>query len=317
MERADLNNLTVIAIGGHSLLDPHLAPTVENQFVVTSRAMIPIVELVLRGERLLLTHGNGPQVGFMQLRSELARAEVHEVPLDSLVANTQGSLGYMIQRALREQMLARGLHNEVVTVVTEVEVDPDDRAFEEPTKPIGRFYSEEEAAVLTKTHGWRLVSDAGRGFRRVVPSPSPVRIVQQSTIRQLSENGATVVCCGGGGIPIFRSEGKLQGLPAVIDKDRTTALLAVSLGAARLVITTGVDAVYRDYLKETRQKLSRLNVAELRQLVDAGQFPPGSMLPKMEAAVYYLNRIPGEVIICMPSEIVEALDGRAGTRITR
>jgi carbamate kinase len=313
-----LADLIVIAIGGHSLLDPALPPTVANQFAVTAKAMIPIADLLEQGHKLLLTHGNGPQVGFMQLRSELSKGQVHEVPLDSLVADTQGSLGYMIQRGLREEMDRRGIPGRAVTIITEIQVDENDDAFEEPTKPIGRFYTQDEADELSRAHGWLMVDDANRGYRRVVPSPTPVRIVQLDTIRHLAEEGDIVVCCGGGGIPVSRAEdGVIHGLAAVIDKDRASALLAVLLQVKHLVITTGIDAVYKDFLTDNPVKITELTVKELRKLAKEGHFPPGSMRPKMEAALYYLNRCAGVVTICHPDDLVEALEGRKGTRITK
>jgi len=311
------NDITVIAVGGNSLLDPNLPPTVENQFAVTSKAMEPVVELLLRGERLILTHGNGPQVGFMQLRSELAKKEVHELPLDTLVATTQGSIGFMIQRALREQMISRGLNRDVISLVTEVEVEADDPAFNNPTKPIGSFYTQEEAAELERSQGWTLVNDANRGYRRVVPSPKPQRIVQLNVIRRLHELGATVVCCGGGGIPILRTKGKLFGTSAVIDKDLATTLLAKELRAQRLVITTGVDGVYEGFLGPNPIRHDRLTNSKLKRLIAAGEFPAGSMLPKMEAAAEFLDAIDGSVTICKPTELAPALNGECGTLITR
>ena len=314
---SQINDLTVIAVGGNSLLDPTLPPTIENQFAVTSRAMEPVVELLLRGERLILTHGNGPQVGFMQLRSELAKQEVHELPLDTLVATTQGSIGFMIQRALREQMINRGLNRDVISVVTEVEVQPDDPAFQHPTKPIGSFYTAEEALELERDQGWTMVNDANRGYRRVVPSPRPTRIVQLNMIRRLHEMGATVVCCGGGGIPIVRTDGKIFGTPAVIDKDLATMLLARDLRACRLVITTGVDAVYKGFTGPNPVKYDRLTNDELKALIASGEFPAGSMLPKMEAAARFLDEIDGSVTICKPTDLVAAMNGECGTLITR
>ncbi|HIA02409.1 MAG TPA: carbamate kinase [Myxococcales bacterium] len=314
---SELNNLTVVAIGGHSLLDPSRLPTVNNQFSVTAAALEPVVRLIERGERVVLTHGNGPQVGFMQRRCELASEELHTVPLDSLVADTQGSLGYMIQRALREALRQRGINSQVATVVTEVEVDPEDQAFEDPTKPIGRFYTKEQAEQYAAERDWNMVDDAGRGWRRVVASPNPTRIVQFEIINQLIESGVHVICCGGGGIPIFRNEsGQIEGVECVIDKDRVSARLAVQLQAKRFVITTGVDAVYRDFLTDNPVKIPQLTVEEVRALAHAGQFPPGSMRPKMEAAIFYLNRTPGaEFIVCRPDDLVEAIDGECGTRI--
>ena len=309
---------TLIAIGGNSLLDPQLPPTVANQFEVTARAMEPIAALIARGEHLVLTHGNGPQVGFMQLRVELSKSQIHEVPLDSLVADSQGAIGYMIQRDLRESLERRGAHAEVVTVVTEVEVDPHDRAFSEPTKPVGKFYSSGEAERLRAERGWEMVEDSHRGWRRVVPSPAPRAVVQLQTIRRLLDSGVTVIACGGGGIPVMRGEdGHLRGLEAVIDKDRASALLAEALGVRRMIITTGVDAVYRDYLTERRAPIREIGAKELARLAAENPFPPGSMGPKVEAALRFLERGGEEVIVCHPDALLEGFDGRAGTRIRK
>ena len=306
-------------MGGNSLLDPQLPPTVENQFAVTARAVVPIAELIARGEHLVLTHGNGPQVGFMQLRVELTKQQIHEVPLDSLVADSQGAIGYMIQRDLREELRRRGVEKEVATVVTEVECDPNDKAFSEPTKPIGKFYSAGEAELLHSERGWDVVEDSNRGWRRVVASPSPVTIVQLDTIRRLVDAGVTTIACGGGGIPVMRdATGHIRGLEAVIDKDRASALLAVQLGVKWMYITTGVDAIYRDYLdKEKRTRLPEVTMTELRAMAAAGQFPPGSMGPKVEAALYFLERGGEEAVICHPEALIEAFAGNAGTRILK
>jgi carbamate kinase len=280
--------------------------------------MAPVVNLIERGEQVVIVHGNGPQVGFMQLRSELSREDIHEVPLDSLVADTQGSMGYMIQRALREELLKRGVDRPVMTIVTEVEVDPEDRAFEEPTKPIGRFYEQHEVKALEERRGWVMIDDSNRGWRRVVASPSPKRIVQMEIIKSLVDQGWVVICCGGGGIPVVRgADGHIEGMEAVVDKDRSSTLLAVALQAKRFVITTGVDAVYRDFLTENPVRLDELDVEEVRALAQEGQFPPGSMRPKMEAGIYYCNRVSGEVIICRPEDLVEAIDRKTGTRMRK
>ena len=310
--------LTVVAIGGHSLLDPEREPTVANQFAVTADAVVPIADLIERGDRLVLTHGNGPQVGFLQLRSELARKELPEVPLDSLVADTQGAMGYMIERALRGELRRRGLTHEVVTVVTEVEVAPDDPAFARPEKPIGRFYTQDQAELLAREHHWQLVEDPRRGFRRVVPSPAPARIVQLPTIEKLAELDVTVICCGGGGIPVSRDEsGRIRGHEAVIDKDLVSTLLAVHLGASRLVITTSVDGVYEGWFSDEPRRHAELSVAEVTAMAQRGEFAPGSMAPKMQAVVSYLDAIDGEALICLPRDLVAAVDGHAGTRIRR
>ncbi len=307
----------MVAIGGHSLLAPDRAPTVANQFDVTRSAMRPIADLLERGEHLVLTHGNGPQVGFMQLRSELARDTVPEVPLDSLVADSQGAMGYMIERALRAELRGRGDDTEVVTIVTEVEVDADDPAFEAPDKPIGRFFTDEDAHDLVHERGWQIMRDPKRGVRRVVPSPIPRRIVQLPTIARLCELGITVICCGGGGIPVSGRDDQIVGHEAVIDKDRVSMLLAVRLGAHRLVITTSVDRVYEDFYSESPIPRPELSLDEARELHEAGQFAAGSMGPKIEAAIDFLDTVDGDVIICLPEDLVDAIDGRAGTRITR
>lgn len=309
---------TLVAMGGNSLLDPKLPPTVENQFAVTQRAVVPVADLIARGEHLVLTHGNGPQVGFMQLRVEMSKQFIHEVPLDSLVADSQGAIGYMIQRDLREELRRRGIGAEVATVVTEVEVDPHDRAFAEPTKPIGKFYSQAEAEQLQRERSWPMVEDSHRGWRRVVPSPSPISIVQLDTIRRLVDAGVTVIACGGGGIPVMRDDaGHIRGLEAVIDKDRASALLALSLGCRRMMITTGVDAIYRDYLTDHRTLLREVSVRELREMAASNQFPPGSMGPKVEAAIHFLERGGDEVVVCHPEALTEAFQGLAGTRIVK
>lgn len=310
--------ITVIAMGGNSLLDPSRPPTVANQFEVSRRAIEPIAELMARGERFVITHGNGPQVGWMLLRSELARAEVHEVPLDSLVADSQGAIGYMLQRLLREALSQRGLDLPVATVVTEVEVDAADPAFQAPDKPVGIFYDEVTALRYAAQRGWHVHEDAGRGWRRVVPSPRPLRIVELDVIRLLVADGATVIACGGGGVPVMRdAEGHLRGVEAVIDKDHASALLANALSAERLVITTGVEFVQEGYRTASPRNLIQTNPAELTVLLNRGEFAPGSMGPKIKAALDFLSRGGREVLITRPESLVDALAGRTGTRITK
>tara|TARA_B100000530_G_scaffold291406_1_gene208105 strand:- start:1779 stop:2738 length:960 start_codon:yes stop_codon:yes gene_type:complete len=310
------SDVTIVAMGGNSLIDPKMSPTVENQFHLAAIAVKPIADLIEAGHRLVITHGNGPQVGFMALRSELSKEQIHEVPLDSIVANTQGSLGYMIQRALGEEFRRRKFKHEVVSIVTEVEVDPDDDAFGHPTKPIGRFYTEEEADVLAMERGWDMVLVQHRGWRRVVPSPAPVKIVQLPTILRLLDQGVTVVCCGGGGIPVVREQdGSIRGMEAVIDKDRVSALLGVRLNVSRLFLTTGTDAVYRNFATDNEEKLSCMTIDEVREMADSGQFPPGSMGPKVEAAIRFVVHGGQEAVICQPSDLVAAFSGNAGTKI--
>ncbi len=308
--------VSIVAMGGNSLIDPALPPTVEHQFAMTAKAVIPIADLIEAGHRLVITHGNGPQVGFMALRSEMSKEHIHEVPLDSIVADTQGSLGYMIQRALGEEFRRRKYKHEVVSIITEVEVDPDDQAFGHPTKPIGRFYSKSDAEILREERGWDMINVRHRGWRRVVPSPAPVKIVQLPTVRRLVEQGVTVVCCGGGGIPVVREEdGTIRGMEAVIDKDRVSALLGVRLGVRRLFLTTGTDAVYRNFAEPDQERIDRMTIAEARAMQAEDQFPAGSMGPKVEAAIRFIINGSGSSVICKPEELVSAFDGVAGTRI--
>lgn len=309
------DDVVVAALGGNSLLDPKLSPDVSSQFTRTAEALEPVAERIARGDRVVLTHGNGPQVGYMLLRSELSSGQIHEVPLDSIVADSQGAIGYMMQRVLREELSQRGCAKEVVTVVTEVEVDPLS-ATSVPTKPVGRFYGRDEADRLHEERGWQFVEDSGRGYRRTVVSPVPRSIVQLPTIRRLVDAGVVVIACGGGGIPVYRdADGHIRGIEGVVDKDRSSALLATELGARRMVITTGVDGVYRDYLSDDRTLLEEATPAKLRRMHAEGQFPPGSMGPKIEAAIEFIEAGGDEVVICLPEHYQEACEGRAGTRI--
>jgi len=290
----------------------------DKQCAVTAKAMQPVADLAAQGEPLIVIHGNGPQAGWMQLRSVLSKEHLQELPLDSIVANTQGSLGYMLQRTLRQALIERDIKRPIATLVTEVLVDPSDQAFEEPTKPVGNFYSDEQAQVLSQRYGWLMVEDKRRGYRRVVPSPSPMAVVQLEVIKQLLDAGTIVICCGGGGVPVtWQRKGGIRGLEAVIDKDRVASLLAVELQSPRLVITTGVDTVFTHFGTEDEKALRETHVEEVRALAREGHFPPGSMRPKMEAAVYYLNRVDGEAIICSPEKLTEALERHSGTRIVR
>ncbi len=311
------DDIVVAALGGNSLLDPKLATDVASQFKRTAEAMRPLAQRIAAGDHIVITHGNGPQVGYMLLRSELAAGKLHDVPLDSLVADSQGAIGYMIQRTLRAELEAHGEKREVVCVVTEVEVDPES-AKAPPTKPVGRFYSADEAAAVHRERGWIMVEDSGRGWRRVVVSPKPLSIVQLDTIKRLVEQGVTVIACGGGGIPVYHdSTGILRGIEGVVDKDRTSALLATALGAKRMVITTGVDAIYENFRSPDRVRLDDVDTDRLRELYAAGSFPPGSMGPKVEAALSFLEAGGQEVVICLPEDYARACDGRVGTRISK
>jgi carbamate kinase len=308
----------VVAVGGNALVSSGTLTTVQSQIEAIEAAMVPVASLIAMGEKVVMVHGNGPQVGYMAMRSQLSRAEIHEVPLDALVASSQGSMGYMLQRALREELKRRNVHREVMTVITEVEVDPDDQSFEESVKPVGLFFSQEEAERLQIERGWNMAEDSNRGWRQVVPSPVPLKILQLELIRSLLEKNIVVICCGGGGIPVVRSdEGKMAGVSGVIDKDRTSALLGISLGAKQFYLTTAVDCVYRDFGTENATPLGEVTIDYLKELAAQGQFPKGSMWPKIKSAERFLIHGGERVVICKPTALEDAYFGRAGTQIFR
>ena len=308
--------LAVIAIGGNSLILDSKKITVADQYQAASETAHHIAALVAAGYRVVITHGNGPQVGFILLRSDLARNVLHQVPLDSCVADTQGALGYQIGQTLANELKRQGIQKPIATVVTQVLVDNRDPAFANPTKPIGSFYTEEEAQKHKAESGWTLKEDAGRGWRRVVASPKPLRIVEENTVRLLLEQDVVVIAVGGGGIPVRENEkGELEGCAAVIDKDLASCLLAKNLKADLFIISTGVDKVAVDYKKPTQRELDKLTVAEAKKYLAEGQFPVGSMGPKIEAAIDFLEHGGKEVIITQPFLLEEAIAGRNGTHL--
>ena len=308
--------LAVIAIGGNSLILDSKKITVADQYQAASETAHHIAALVAAGYRVVITHGNGPQVGFILLRSDLARNVLHQVPLDSCVADTQGALGYQIGQTLANELKRQGIQKPIATVVTQVLVDNRDPAFSNPTKPIGSFYTEEEAEKHKTESGWTLKEDAGRGWRRVVASPQPLRIVEEDTIRLLLEQDVVVIAVGGGGIPVRENEkGDLEGCAAVIDKDLASCLLAKNLKADLFIISTGVDKVAVDFKKPTQRELDRLTVAEAKKYLAEGQFPAGSMGPKISAAIDFLEHGGKEVIITQPFLLEEAIAGRNGTHL--
>ena len=310
--------LIVIAIGGNSLIEDPKKVTVDAQYRAAEKTAHHIASIIEDGNRVVIVHGNGPQVGYILLRSEYARKILHAVPLDSCVADTQGAIGYQLQKALDNEFIARGMKNCAVTVVTQVEVNPDDPSFSNPTKPIGSFMTEEDAAEHSRNFGWAVKEDAGRGWRRVVPSPKPLSIVELDKIRFLADSGATVIAAGGGGIPVVRDkEGALWGKEAVIDKDLAAAILAKSLGADAFIISTAVEKVCLDYNKPTERAIDTMTVAEARKYAEEGQFAPGSMLPKIQAIVDYVESTGNLGMITDPEHIPDAMRGLSGTRITR
>ena len=310
------NPLAVIAIGGNSLILDSKKITVKDQYCAASETSHHIAALVAAGYRVVVTHGNGPQVGFILLRSDLARNVLHEVPLDSCVADTQGALGYQIGQTLANELRHQNIQKSIATVVTQVLVDKNDKAFSNPTKPIGSFYTEAEAQKHKADSGWTLKEDAGRGWRRVVASPQPLRIVEENTIRLLLEQDVVVIAVGGGGIPVRENEkGDLEGCAAVIDKDLASCLLAKNLKADLFIISTGVDKVAVDFKKPTQRELDRLTVAEAKKYLAEGQFPAGSMGPKIEAAIDFLEHGGKEVIITQPHLLEDAIAGKNGTHL--
>ncbi len=308
---------TVIAIGGNSLIRRKGNSSFQEQMATLEATGAPIVQLVQGGERVVITHGNGPQVGFVLLRSHLARNRLPEVPLDAANAQTQAEIGYMIQQVLGNQFRRIGVSRRVVTVVTQVVVDKEDPAFHNPAKPVGPFYTREEAMRLQRELGWTMKEDAGRGFRRLVPSPMPKAVVEIEEIRSLILAGAVVVAAGGGGIPVVEDDNGLRGVAAVIDKDLASALLANLIGADRLVISTAVDRVYLNYGQPDARSIERASAEEMRGYLEAGHFPEGSMGPKVAAALAFLAGGGKEVVITDPEHILAALAGAAGTRVER
>jgi carbamate kinase len=313
------DDLAVIAIGGNSLIKHRDKQTVEDQYRAICETTIHLAELVELGYQLVITHGNGPQVGFIMLRSEIARREVglHIVPLSSCVADTQGAIGLQIQQALGDELEKRGLAARAVTIVTQVEVSPMDPGFTDPAKPVGEFYREDELPQLRSQHPeWILKKDAGRGYRRVVASPIPLGIVEEDALVALLENGFHVIVAGGGGIPVVRSEVGLTSVDAVIDKDKTAALLAGHLQARLLVISTAVEQVMLYFGTDRERPIGRVTVREMKEYLEAGHFAPGSMAPKIEAAIECIENGGERVIITSPENIGRAIRIGTGTQIT-
>ena len=307
----------VIAIGGNSLIKDKQHQTVEDQYQAAYETSVHIAGLIKKGYNVVVTHGNGPQVGFILLRSELSKNVLHEVPLDFCGADTQGSIGYTIQQTLGNNLKKMGLDKKVVTVVTQVLVDKNDPSFQNPSKPIGPFYNKEEALKLQQERGWDIKEDAGRGYRRVVPSPIPKQIIEEDAIKCLVDQGFIVVGVGGGGIPVIEDEnGNLKGVAAVIDKDRASSLLATRIQADMFIISTAVEKVYLNFGKPDQKPIDQMTVAEAKKYMEEGHFKPGSMLPKIESAIHYLEQVKhGKVIITNPENLERAVDGETGTHI--
>jgi carbamate kinase len=313
-----MNRTAVVAIGGNSLITDADHRSVEDQYRAAGETDHHIAALIADGWNVVITHGNGPQIGFILRRSELARDELHEVPLDVCGADTQGAIGYALQQNLLNDFQRLGIGKGVVTVVTQVEVDPADPAFATPSKPIGSFLDQEEAWRRRDEEGWQVAEDAGRGWRRVVASPEPKVIVEIEAIKSLLADGYTVIAVGGGGLPVVRDEeGDLHGVAAVIDKDRASALLATEIDADLLLISTSVEQVALDFGRPEQRWVDQMTLAEAKQyLAEGTHFAPGSMAPKIEAVIRYLEAGGREALITDPENIERAIRGETGTRIT-
>jgi carbamate kinase len=312
-----MKRTAVVAFGGNALVTDAEHDSIPDQYETVCRTVSHLVDLVERGFRLVVSHGNGPQVGFILRRSELSQAEVDPIPVDYAVADTQGAIGYMFVKALTNELVRRGLARPVIALVTQSVVDPADAAFKHPTKPVGSFMDEATARARQKAFGWTIMEDAGRGFRRTLPSPRPQRIVESDTIRTLLDNGAVVVAAGGGGIPVaIRPDGTLVGVEAVVDKDLASGLLAHELGADLLLIPTGVSRVAIGFGTPEQKWLDTLTVEQARAYIAAGEFGAGSMEPKIAAVADFVASSPGAIgAIGRPEEMSAIVDGRSGTRI--
>ncbi len=315
--------LIVAALGGNAVSPPGKEGNIAEQYEATRAAIIPLADLILAGHQLVLTHGNGPQIGQVMRRVEIAaQHHVYPLPLDTAVADTQAGMGYMISQCLMNELARRRSPRLVSTIVTMVLVEENDRAFTSPNKPVGPFMSKEAAEKHAHDDGWKIAEDKARGgWRRVVPSPLPKEIVELPLLKSLIAGKHIVVAAGGGGIPVARdSAGMIKGIEAVIDKDRTTALLAAALDADLLAILTNVDQVQIDYAKPSARALARVSATELSRYLAAGQFPAGSMGPKVEAAVDFINRSAkpdAQVLITSCERVAEALAGKTGTWVSR
>ncbi len=316
----DHSPIAVIAIGGNSLIKDAKRPEVEHQWDAVRETARLIANLIESGWRAVVTHGNGPQVGYILRRNELAIPHVHTTPMDLIVADTQGSIGYMLQQALSNEFFQRKLSLRCVTCVTQTLVDRSDPAFGKPTKPIGGFLDKASAQHFEQS-GWTVIDDAGRGRRRVVASPQPIAILEEEAIRDGVNAGWVIIAVGGGGIPVARNEsGELRGVTAVIDKDLASGLLATRLNADLFLISTGIDRIALNYRKRNQTFLDEVTVSQLKQFTAEGHFAPGSMLPKIEACIRFMEQTKNpnaHCVITSPENLESAANGNAGTRITQ
>ena len=315
-----MSRTALVAIGGNSLITDKNSPDIPHQWDAVRETCRHLADMVEDGWRLIVTHGNGPQVGYILRRNELAAHEVHMTPLDLIVADTQGSIGYMLQQALSNELFSRNMDVPVASVVTQVLVDENDPAFAAPSKPIGGFMTEAQAQLF-QAQGWQVVEDAGRGWRRVVASPKPVRIIEEQAIRHLVAAGGVVIAVGGGGIPVVHNrKGELReirGVMAVIDKDWASGLLASQLGVDLLLISTGVPQVAIRFNTPQQENLAEITAVQLHQYMEEGHFAPGSMRPKVEAVLDFLDNGGRQALITSPAHIGQAMRRETGTWVTQ
>ena len=306
----------VVALGGNAISRQDEIGDIPDQIKNCQRTAEHLVDLVAAGHKVVVTHGNGPQVGNILRRVEAARSSVYPLSLDICGAHSQGGIGYLLQREINNVFKNRGMDKIGYTIITQCLVDAGDPAFKNPTKPVGPFFTREQMAPMIKS-GWDAIEDAGRGWRRVVPSPMPKAIVEESVIKQAIEFGDVAICCGGGGIPVVETKGGLKGLEGVIDKDHATSLLARNIEADLMIITTGIEKVAINFNTPDQKELDRITVAEAVKFLEQGHFPAGSMRPKIQASVNFTEATGNDVIITSPEMILAALEGKAGTRIVK
>jgi len=302
-------------VGGNSLIRAGQKGTIPEQLANAKTTAEQIVELAKRGYRIIITHGNGPQVGSQLLRSEAGSSQTYELSLDVCVATTQGEIGYILQTAIQSELRRKKMNYPVAGIITQVVVDKNDPAFLNPTKPIGPFYSAEVAERKKIEMGWDVVEDASRGYRRVVPSPTPLDILEIDVIRECLEKGIIVIATGGGGIPVALTDNGIEGIEAVIDKDKASSLLASKLGVEKFIISTEVQEVYLDFKLPTQRAIKNVSIDEIKKYLEEGHFREGSMKPKIEAAIDFIESGGEEVIITDPEHITSGLEGKAGTHI--
>lgn len=309
--------ITIISIGGNTLIRKGEKGTIEEQFKHMEECMGYVVKVASENKQVVITHGNGPIVGNIVIRNEAAKDIIPPMPLYICNADSEGGIGFMIQQSIYNQFKKLNIKRSIVTIVTQVLVNKDDPAFSNPTKPIGPFYTKVEAEKIQKEKSWTIGEDSNRGYRRIVPSPKPLKVIEAGIVKMLAQEGVIAIAAGGGGVPVIQTRnGNLQGIDAVIDKDLATAVLAKEIGAETFIDLTSVDRVYINFGKPNQIGLDRLTVSEANKYLAAGEFAPGSMGPKIEAAIEFLEAGGKEVIISTPELLELALKGKAGTRIT-